>query len=70
MRPMASKSIEPITLISAIKLGYKKKSLILFIDYLVGYFKASQKKVTPLVTKEQGKFIRDIRWKGIKKRVM
>lgn len=59
-----------LTVISALKLSYKKKKFYFFRDYIKGYFKASQKNTTPLVTKEQGKFIRALRWKGIKKRVM
>ncbi|MFI0428395.1 glycosyltransferase family 2 protein [Mariniflexile sp. HMF6888] len=54
-----------ITLISAIKLAYKKRSLSLFKDYLAGYFKAKKHKIDFLVTEEEGKFIRDLRWKGM-----
>jgi len=54
-----------ITLISAIKLAYKKSSISLFKDYLVGYFKAKNNKIEYLVTKEQGTFIRKLRWKGM-----
>ena len=54
-----------ITVVSALKLAYKKRSFSLFRDYVVGYFKAQSKKVQRLVTKEQGKFIRKLRWKGI-----
>lgn len=54
-----------ITLISAIKLAYKKGSLSLFIDYMAGYFKANKNRVLFLVTEEQGAFIRKHRWKGI-----
>ncbi|HEX9601710.1 MAG TPA: glycosyltransferase family 2 protein [Mariniflexile sp.] len=54
-----------ITLISAIKLAYKKRNLGLFKDYLAGYFKAKKHKIDFLVTEEEGKFIRDLRWKGM-----
>jgi glycosyltransferase involved in cell wall biosynthesis len=54
-----------ITLISAIKLAYKKSSSSLFKDYLVGYFKAKNNKIEYLVTKKQGAFIRKLRWKGM-----
>ena len=57
-----------ITFISALKLAYKKRSLSLFKDYLSGYFKAKKEKIEFLVSKEEGKFIRDLRWKGILKR--
>ena len=59
-----------ITLISALKLASKKRSYKLFKDYLSGYFKAKKAQIPFLVTEEQGQFIRDLRWKGIKKRVM
>jgi len=59
-----------ITLISALKLAYKKRSFELFKDYMVGYFSAKKEKLSFLVTKDQGRFIRKTRWQGIKKRVM
>ena len=59
-----------ITLISALKLAYKKRSYSLFKDYMAGFFKAKKERLPFLVSEEQGKFIRDIRWKGIKKRVI
>ena len=54
-----------ITLISALKLAYKKGSFSLFKDYMTGFFKAKKKKVEFLVTKKQGLFIRQLRWKGM-----
>lgn len=54
-----------ITLISALKLAYKKGSFKLFKDYMSGYYKAKSKKVEFLVSKAEGNFIRDLRWKGI-----
>ena len=54
-----------ITLISALKLAYKKGSLVLFKDYLEGYFKAKKNKIAFLVTEDEGKFIRNLRWKGM-----
>ncbi|WP_445732437.1 glycosyltransferase [Mariniflexile sp.] len=55
-----------ITFISALKLAYKKGSFGLFKDYLTGYFKAKKNKVGFLVTEEEGNFIRELRWKGMK----
>lgn len=57
-----------ITLISALKLAYKKKSFPLFRDYMMGYFKAKNNKIEPLVSIEEGQFIRDLRWKGMLKK--
>ena len=54
-----------ITLISALKLAFKKRSFSLFKDYLAGYFKAKREKIDFLVTKKEGEFIRDLRWKGM-----
>lgn len=54
-----------ITFISALKLAYKKKSLILFKNYITGYFKAKKEKPDFLVSKEEGQFIRNLRWKGM-----
>ena len=54
-----------ITLISALKLAYKKGSFGLFKDYMAGYFKAKKNKLGYLVTADQGAFIRKHRWKGI-----
>jgi len=57
-----------ITFISALKLAYKKGSFPLFKDYLAGYFKAKKHKIDFLVSEEEGKFIRELRWKGMKNR--
>lgn len=57
-----------ITFISALKLAYKKRSFSLFNDYLSGYFKAKKNKIDFLVSEEEGKFIRDLRWKGMLKK--
>lgn len=54
-----------ITLISALKLAYKKGSFKLFRDYMSGYFRAKSDKVDFLVSEEEGKFIRNLRWVGI-----
>jgi len=54
-----------ITLISAIKLAFKKHRFSLFKDYMGGYFEAKKNKLPFLVTEEQGVFIRKLRWKGI-----
>ncbi|MEO1033402.1 MAG: glycosyltransferase family 2 protein [Bacteroidota bacterium] len=54
-----------ITLVSALKLAYKKGSLQLFRDYMNGYFKAKSNKVDFLVSNEEGQFIRRLRWKNM-----
>ena len=54
-----------ITLISALKLAYKKGSFSLFKDYMNGFFKAKKDKIPYLVTEDQGRFIRELRWKNM-----
>lgn len=58
-----------ITLISALKLAYKKGSFKLFKDYMRGYFKAKSNHIDFLVSEEEGKFIRKLRWQGILKKL-
>ncbi|MEM5565362.1 glycosyltransferase family 2 protein [Psychroserpens sp. AS72] len=55
-----------ITLISAVKLAFKKKSFTLFRNYMSGYFRAKKQGIEHLVTEEQGQFIRKLRWDGMK----
>ena len=54
-----------ITCVSALKLAYKKRSFTLFKNYIAGYFKAKKEKVNFLVSEDEGKFIRSLRWKGM-----
>lgn len=54
-----------ISLISALKLAYKKKKFSLFKEYMHGYFKAKNNTAEFLVSKQEGEFIRTLRWKGI-----
>jgi glycosyltransferase involved in cell wall biosynthesis len=54
-----------ITIISALKLTYKKGSIRLFRDYMSGYYKAKSSKLEFLVSGDEGRFIRNLRWKGI-----
>lgn len=54
-----------ITLISALKLAYKKGSFKLFTDYMAGFFRAKKEKLPFLVSEEQGDFIRKVRWNGM-----
>ncbi len=54
-----------ITLISASKLAYKKRSFRLFTDYITGFYKAKKNNSEYLVSEEQGAFIRNLRWKGM-----
>ena len=55
-----------ITAIASAKLALMKKKPLLFVDYLVGFFKAKAARKPLLVSEEQAKFIRDYRWKKMK----
>ena len=59
----------PLAFLSSLKLAYKKRSLKLFFNYIIGYIRAVFSKTERLITKEQGKFIRNYRWKKILKKV-
>ncbi|MFK8269700.1 glycosyltransferase [Capnocytophaga stomatis] len=54
-----------LSVLASVKLALKKKKFSLFKDYLRGYFKAKAEKQAFLVTPEQGKWIRNYRWKKI-----
>jgi glycosyltransferase involved in cell wall biosynthesis len=58
-----------ITLISALKLASKKRSFTLLRDYMSGYFRAKSGSSEFLVSKEEGVFIRNLRWRGIFKKL-
>jgi len=57
-----------LSLISGLKLALRKKKITYLKNFINGYFKAVKKKPERLLTKEQGKFVRDLRWKGIFKK--
>lgn len=59
-----------LTAIASIKLALLKKKPLLLIDYLKGYFKAAKSNRSKLVNKQEGKFIRSLRWKGIRKKII
>ncbi|WP_271765381.1 glycosyltransferase [Aquimarina algiphila] len=59
-----------ITLIASVKLALRKRQPKLIKDYLAGYFKAKKKKQTFLVSPIEGKFIRNLRWKKMKKKLI
>ena len=58
-----------LNFLTALKMGFKKKSLRYFNNYIIGYCKAVINKPNRLVTKAQGKFIRRLRWQGILNKV-
>lgn len=58
-----------LTLIASAKLGFLKKDFHFIIHCLQGYFQAKKEKLPFLVSEEEGKFIRDLRWGKIWERL-
>lgn len=59
-----------LTTIASAKLSLKKKSFNYFIDCICGYLKAKKSTIKPIVSKKEGVFIRRLRWKGIKRKIL
>lgn len=58
-----------ITLIASLKKSLKKRDLFILINDLKGFFNAKNNKINFIVSAEEGKFIRKLRWKGIKRAI-
>jgi glycosyltransferase involved in cell wall biosynthesis len=58
-----------ITAIASLKLAIRKGKPFLFIDYLMGFWKAKTAKKPLLVTAGQAKFIRKYRWQKMKEKI-
>ncbi|PTM08310.1 MAG: glycosyl transferase family 2 [Bacteroidetes bacterium] len=58
-----------LTTLASAKLAYRKRSFRYFKYYISGYLKAKNKKADYLITPEQGKFIRNFRWKQMLKKL-
>ena len=58
-----------ITLIASGKLALKKENPALLKDYLQGYMKAKKEKQPFLVSEEEGRFIRNLRWKKMRRKL-
>ena len=54
-----------ITLIAALKIAVKNKQVSSFLNTTKGYYHSKKNKVPFIVTKEEGRFIRQHRWRGI-----
>lgn len=55
-----------LTLIASTKLALKKRSLPFFFNTIKGFLKAKNEYI---VSEEEGKFIRNLRWRNIKKKL-
>lgn len=58
-----------LTLIASAKLASKKNSFSFFADTLKGYLKAKKTKLDFIVSEKEGEFIRNLRWKNIRKKL-
>ncbi len=54
-----------LTFITALKMAFKRRNLPLFINYIKGYFRAKQSGIDHIVSEDEGRFIRKLRWDGI-----
>ena len=58
-----------ITAIASFKLASRKGKPLLFIDYIMGFWKAKSSGKSLFVTTEQAKWIRNYRWKKMKEKL-
>ncbi|MEP2281153.1 glycosyltransferase family 2 protein [Maribacter sp.] len=58
-----------ITCIASLKMAMKNKSIRSFWNNILGYTQAIQNDTAYLVTEEEGKFIRNLRWTNIKRKI-
>jgi len=59
-----------ITVIASLKMVFKQRKPMAFIDNMYGYFEAQKENAAFLVTKEEGKFIRKLRWQNMKQKLL
>lgn len=55
-----------LTFLASVKLAIRRRSFIYLINCMRGYFRAFIHRESFLINKAQGKFIRKLRWQGIK----
>ena len=58
-----------LTLVASLKMALKQKRIIALYHNMKGFYKAQKKGISKMVTKEEGAFIRTLRWKGVKKKL-
>lgn len=59
----------PLTILTGLKMAFNKKRVGVLWEYIKGYFLAKSEGVSFLVSEEEGKYIRDFRWKNIRKKI-
>ena len=58
-----------ITFIASAKLAFKKKDFSFFIDCMTGFLYAKNEKRPYLVSKDEGRFIKNLRWKKMQEKL-
>jgi glycosyltransferase involved in cell wall biosynthesis len=59
-----------LTRIAALKLAMAKKDILLYTNCMRGYYLSKKEELAFIVTEEEGVFIRNLRWEGIKKKIL
>ncbi|WP_338039281.1 glycosyltransferase family A protein [Maribacter litopenaei] len=59
-----------ITLIASLKMAVKTKRPMAFLDNFIGYIESIKQKEAFVVSEEEGKFIRQLRWRNIKSKII
>lgn len=59
-----------LTAIASAKLAFKKGKPFLFVDYMKGFLKAKRSSSIYLVSENEGQFIRSLRWKKIRAKLL
>lgn len=59
-----------LTLVASFKMAFKQKRILAFYHNMKGFIKARKKRLPKMVTKDEGYFIRNLRWKGIKRKLI
>ncbi|NNK19000.1 MAG: glycosyltransferase family 2 protein [Maribacter sp.] len=58
-----------LTMIASFKMSFKQKNMLALYHNLKGFGKARKNRLPKMVTKDEGAFIRRLRWKGIKRKL-
>ena len=56
-----------ISSIASLKMAWKQRNFRVFVDNLKGYYEAKRLGLPYLINNEEGKFVRKLRWHGIRK---
>ncbi|NNE77372.1 MAG: glycosyltransferase family 2 protein [Pricia sp.] len=59
-----------LTLVASLKMAFKQRKLNAFIDNMYGYLEGQKEKAPYIVTLEEGVFIRKLRWRNIKRKLI